>query len=214
MTIRVLLADDHDAIRAGLRALLEVESDLEVVGEAADGQACLTNAAALKPDVVVMDVRMPRMDGIAATEQVVAAGHARVLVLTTFGLDEYVTGAIAAGAAGYVLKTIDGPGLADAIRRVAAGEGVLAPEVTRQVLASVAAAHGAQPAREVDVSELTEREREVLAGLGRGLSNLDLARELGVSEPTIKTHVSRVLTKTGSRSRVQAALLARDAGLS
>lgn len=212
MTIRVLLADDHDAIRAGLRAILEGEPDIEVVGEAADGEACLVNARALAPDVVLMDVRMPRMDGIAATEQIVSGDLAQVLVLTTFGIDEYVSGAVAAGAAGYLLKTIDAAGLVDAVRRVAAGDGVLAPEVTRQVLAAAGATHRV-PQGGVDLSGLTDREREVLAGLGRGLSNLDLADELGLSEATVKTHVSRVLAKTGARSRVQAALLARDAGL-
>lgn len=215
MTIRVLLADDHDVIRSGLAALLATEPDLEVVAEAADGQACVRNARALRPDVVVMDIRMPRMDGIAATRAIVQEGLAQVLVLTTFGLDEYVSGAIAAGASGFVLKSIDGPGLATAIRRVAAGDGVLAPEVTRQVLQAVAdAARTADQASDpVDLSDLTAREREVLAGLGRGLSNLDLARELGVSEATVKTHVSRVLNKTGSSSRLRAALLARDSGL-
>lgn len=214
MTIRVLLADDHEVIRSGLSALLSTEPDLDVVAEAADGLACVRNARALRPDVVVMDVRMPRMDGISATREIVEHGYAQVLVLTTFGVDEYVHGAIAAGASGYVLKTIDGPGLADAVRRVAAGEGVLAPEVTRQVMHSAAAAHRAPAAGESsELEELTARELQVLAGLGRGLSNLDLARELGVSEATVKTHVSRVLSKTGSSSRLRAALLAKDAGL-
>ncbi|CAG7573975.1 DNA-binding NarL/FixJ family response regulator [Barrientosiimonas humi] len=213
MTIRVLLADDHDAIRAGLRMILDAEPDLAVVGEAGDGAACVTNARALRPDVVLMDVRMPRVDGIAATEQIVRERLAQVLVLTTFGLDEYVSGAIAAGAAGYVLKTIDADALADAVRRVAAGEGVLAPEVTRQVLAAVAEQERRPAPAQVDLGGLTERERETLAGLGRGLSNVDLARELGVSEATVKTHVSRILTKLGCSSRVQAALIARDAGL-
>jgi DNA-binding NarL/FixJ family response regulator len=211
--IRVLIADDHDAIRAGLRAILDSEPDLEVVGEAADGEACVVNARSLRPHVVVMDVRMPRVDGIAATERIVREDLAQVLVLTTFGLDEYVTGAVVAGAAGYVLKTIDGPGLVDAVRRVAAGEGVLSPEVTRQVIAAAAVKDAARQADPVDLSALTDREREILAGLGRGLSNVDLARDLGVSEATVKTHVSRVLTKLDCQSRVQAALLARDAGV-
>lgn len=210
---RVLIADDHDAIRAGLRAILESEPDLEVVGEASDGEACVVNARALRPDVVVMDVRMPRVDGIAATEQIVRERLANVLVLTTFGLDEYVTGAVVAGAAGFVLKTIDGPGLADAVRRVARGEGVLSPEVTRQVISAAAASNRTERSTAVDLSALTERERDTLAGLGQGMSNMQLARALGVSEATVKTHVSRVLAKLDCQSRVQAALVARDAGL-
>lgn len=212
--VRVLIADDHDAIRAGLRAILDAEPDLAVVGEAADGEACVVNARALQPDVVVMDVRMPRVDGIAATERIVSEGLGNVLVLTTFGIDEYVTGAVVAGAAGYVLKTIDGPALSDAVRRVARGEGVLSPEVTRQVISAAALSGQSQvDAESVDLSALTDRERDILARLGRGLANVDLARDLGVSEATVKTHVSRVLAKLGCQSRVQAALLARDAGL-
>lgn len=211
---RVLLADDHDAIRAGLRAILSAEPDLAVVGEAADGEACIVNARSLRPHVIVMDVRMPRVDGITATETIVREGLGQVLVLTTFGLDEYVTGAVVAGAVGYLLKTTDGPALVDAVRRVARGEGVLSPEVTRQVIAVAAAARESHDApATVDLGRLTDRERDTLGGLGRGLSNLDLARELGVSESTVKTHVSRVLTKLDCRSRVQAALIARDAGL-
>ncbi|WP_018155268.1 response regulator [Demetria terragena] len=212
--VRVLIADDHEAIRAGLRAILSAEPDIEIVGEAADGEACVLNARALRPDVVLMDVRMPRLDGIAATEQIVRESLAQVLVLTTFGLDEYVTGAIVAGAAGYLLKTTDGPSLIDAVHRVARGEGVLSPEVTRQVMSAAAAVRPA-PTLEppAEFGELTEREREILVGLGRGLSNIDLARDFGVSEATVKSHVSRVLAKLNCRSRVQAALLARDAGL-
>lgn len=213
-SIRVLIADDHDAVRAGVRAILSAESDLEVVGEAANGSACVVNARSLRPDVVLIDVRMPRVDGIAATEQIVREDLGRVLVLTSFGVDEYVTGAVAAGAAGYVLKTLDGPGLIDAVRRVARGEGVLSPEVTRQVIAAAAAQRAQQDPDPVDLSALTERERDILGGLARGLSNVDLARDLGLSEATVKTHVSRVLAKLDCRSRVQAALLARDAGLS
>ncbi|ACQ78599.1 two component transcriptional regulator, LuxR family [Beutenbergia cavernae DSM 12333] len=215
--IRVLLADDHAAIRAGLRLMLEQAGDVEVVGEAADGAAAVTNVRALRPDVVLMDVRMPGTDGIAATETIVGEGLADVVVLTTFDLDEYVFAALRAGAAGFLLKTTDAPALLDAVRRVAAGEGALAPEVTRRVLDAVArgpAPGGSDdPAVPHGLAELTDRERDVLACLGRGLSNAGIARELVITEATAKTHVSRVLAKLGCSSRVQAALLAREAGV-
>lgn len=214
--IRVLLADDHAAIRAGLRMLLATAGDIEVVGEAADGATAVANARALRPDVVLMDVRMPGTDGVTATRQVVAEGLADVLVLTTFDLDEYVFGALRAGAAGFLLKTAEADALVDAVRHVAAGDGVVAPEVTRRVLARLAgtpdrsgpAANGAPlPA------DLTPRERDVLAALGQGLSNADIAARLVISEATTKTHVSRVLAKLEVSSRVQAAIVAREAGL-
>ncbi|MCI2237561.1 response regulator transcription factor [Paenibacillus sp. TRM 82003] len=212
--VRVVLADDHAAVRAGLRMILEASGEVVVVGEAADGETAVAQCRALRPNVVVMDLRMPGTDGIAATARVVADGTA-VLVLTTFDLDELVLGALRAGAAGFLLKTADGPRLVDAVRRVAAGEGVLAPEVTRTVLASVAAgaAPGAVPTAAPDLSALTEREREVLRCLGEGLTNAELARRLVISPLTAKTHVSRLLGKLGLSSRVQAALLAREAGL-
>ncbi|WP_152192481.1 response regulator [Georgenia satyanarayanai] len=212
MTIRVIVADDHAAIRSGLRLILESADDVTVVAEAADGTSAVTNARALRPDVVLMDVRMPGTDGIAATRTVVADGLADVLVLTTFDLDEYVFGALRAGAAGFLLKTVDAATLLDAVRRVAAGEGVVAPEVTRRLLHAFAGTPepAAPPA---DVSSLTEREREVLTGLGQGLSNAGLATSLRISEATAKTHVSRVLAKLGCTSRVQAAIRAREAGL-
>lgn len=212
--IRVLLADDHAAIRAGMRLLLSAEADVEVVGEAGDGDAAVLNARALSPDVVLMDIRMPGRDGISATQEIVAHGLAHVLVLTSFEIDEYVRGALRAGAAGYLLKTTEGQALVDAIRRVAAGEAVLAPEVTRQVIAGfTASADPVTSAAPEWLSALTEREREVLAALGRGLSNAELAAELVITEATAKTHVSRVLAKLGCGSRVQAAILAREAGL-
>ena len=215
MTVRVLIADDHAAIRTGLRFILDGAADIEVVGEAGDGAAAVTNARALRPDVVLMDVRMPGTDGITATATITAEGLADVLVLTTFDIDEYVYGALRAGAAGFLLKTADAATILDAVRRVAAGEGVLAPEVTRGLLRTFAEHRpGARPATAVaGVADLTEREQEVLAALGRGLSNADLATELVISEATVKTHVSRVLTKLGATSRVQAAILAREAGL-
>ena len=210
--IRVLLADDHAAIRSGLRLLLSTQPDIEVVGEAADGAVAVTQARALAPDVVLMDVRMPGTDGIEATARIVAEGTAQVLVLTSFEVDEYVRGSLRAGAAGYLLKTIDAAPLAEAIRRVAAGEAVLAPEVTRTVIAAFAAQPD-EPVRPALPEELTEREREILTALAEGLSNAELARRFAISEATVKTHVSRVLTKLGCASRVQAAIRAREAGL-
>ncbi|MER7559020.1 response regulator transcription factor [Nocardioides sp. NPDC126508] len=214
--IRVLLADDHAAIRAGLRMLLATAGDIEVVGEAADGATAVANAQALRPDVVLMDVRMPGTDGVTATRQVVAEGLADVLVLTTFDLDEYVFGALRAGAAGFLLKTAEADALVDAVRHVAAGDGVVAPEVTRRVLAELAgtADRSAPAAGGASIpADLTPRERDVLTALGQGLSNADIARRLVISEATTKTHVSRVLAKLEVSSRVQAAIVAREAGL-
>jgi DNA-binding NarL/FixJ family response regulator len=214
--VRVLVADDHAAIRAGLRLMLETDPAITVVGEAGDGAAAVTNARALRPDVVLMDIRMPGTDGIEATRTITGEGLADVLVLTTFDLDEYVFGALRAGAAGFLLKSTEAAALLDAVRRVAAGEGVVAPEVTRRLLAAfVAPAPVAAPEPEdVDgYADLTARERDVLGCLARGLSNADLAAELVITEATAKTHVSRVLAKLGCSSRMQAAIKARAAGL-
>jgi DNA-binding NarL/FixJ family response regulator len=217
--IRVLLADDHAAIRAGLRMLLATADDIEVIGEAGDGAVAVANARALRPDVVLMDVRMPGTDGVTATRQIVEEGLSEVLVLTTFDLDEYVFGALRAGAAGFLLKTAETTALVDAVRHVAAGDGVVAPEVTRRLIAELSAprdrnggGHRDGPVRPLP-ADLTPRERDVLGGLGSGLSNAQLATELMISEATAKTHVSRVLAKLGVTSRVQAAIVARDAGL-
>ncbi|QIS13747.1 response regulator [Nocardia arthritidis] len=209
--IRVLIADDHGAIRAGLRMILDTEDDIEVVGEAADGDIAVTQARALRPDVVLMDVRMPGVDGISATERITEEGPARVLILTTFDLDEYVFRTLRAGASGFILKSASGRELVDAVRRVAAGDGVLAPEVTRAVITAFATAPAeqAEPAP-AGLTELTDREREVLDCLGDGLSNAQIAQRLFIGETTVKTHVSRVLTKLGVRSRVQAAIVARE----
>ncbi|MCC3330074.1 response regulator [Nocardia abscessus] len=211
MTIRVVIADDHAAIRAGLRMILDVEDDIEVVGEAADGDVAVAQAKALRPQVVLMDIRMPGVDGLTATERITADGLAKVLILTTFDLDEYVFRALRAGASGFVLKSASGQSLVAAVRTVAAGDGVLAPEVTRAVITAFAATNraAAQPAPP-GLGELTEREREVLDCLGDGLSNAQIAGLLFIGETTVKTHVSRVLTKLGVRSRVQAAILARE----
>ncbi|CAM3562102.1 response regulator [Tsukamurella ocularis] len=211
MTATVVLADDHAAIRAGLRLLLESTGEVRVVGEAADGAAALRQARALKPDVVVMDVRMPRVDGLAATASVVAETDSAVLVLTTFDLDEYVLGALSAGASGFLLKSAGGDELIRAVLAVAAGDAVLDPKVTRAVIAAIPRP-GAEPAA-VDLSGLTDRERDVLAGLGEGLSNQQIARRLDIGEATVKTHVSRVLMKLGVQSRVQAAVVAAQSGL-
>ena len=212
MTATVVLADDHAAIRAGLRLLLESTGEVRVVGEAADGAAALRQARALKPDVVVMDVRMPRVDGLAATASVVAETDSAVLVLTTFDLDEYVLGALSAGASGFLLKSAGGDELIRAVLAVAAGDAVLDPKVTRAVIAAIPRP-GAEPVA-VDLSGLTDRERDVLRGLGEGLSNQQIARRLDIGEATVKTHVSRVLMKLGVQSRVQAAVVAAQSGLS
>ncbi|MCC2314246.1 response regulator transcription factor [Cellulomonas sp. zg-B12] len=210
--VRVLLADDHAAIRAGLRLMLEQSGRVEVVGEAADGDVAVRQARALRPDVVLMDVRMPGTDGIAATAAIVGERLAEVVALTTFDLDEYVLGMVRAGAAGFLLKTVGAHELVDAVCRVAAGEGVLAPEVTRRLLDAVAFhVPAAAPAPADDrLASLTARERDVLDALGDGLSNADIAVRLVVSETTVKSHVSHVLAKLGVRTRLQAGVLARD----
>ena len=208
---RVLLADDQGLVRAGFKALLSAQPDIDVVGEAADGAQAVDLAAAEKPDVVLMDVQMPRLDGVSATRQVVAERLADVLVLTTFDLDEYVFGALRAGASGFLLKNTDARDLIEAVRTVARGEGMVAPAVTRRLIAEFAATPVREPRTDPAVLEgLTRREREVLSCLGEGLSNADVASRLDMAEATVKTHVSRLLGKLGLRSRVQAAVLARE----
>jgi len=202
----VLLADDHGAIREGLRLMLD-NHGLEVIGEAADGAVAVRNAAALRPDVVLMDLRMPGTDGVTATREIVTAGSAQVLVLTSFDEDELVEGALRAGAAGFLLKTTDAATLVEAVRRVAAGEGMLDPRVTRRALALIP--RSPQVTREAgELDLLTEREREVLEGMRAGRSNRQISDELGISLATVKTHVSNVLAKLGARSRSHAVAIA------
>lgn len=212
--IRVVLADDQQAVRAGLALILDAAPDIEVVGQASDGVAAVEQCRATRPDVAVLDVRMPRMDGIAATREITGAGLADVLVLTTFGLDEYVFGALRAGAAGFLLKDTDADGLVNAVRTVAAGDGIIAPGVTRRLITEFAARMPTTtPAVRQAVDQLTGRERDVLACLGLGLSNQQIAQRLSMAESTTKTHVSRILAKLGLRSRVQAAILAQELAL-
>ena len=211
MTVSVLLADDQDMVRTSMRIMIDVEADLEVVGEAADGHLAVELAARLRPDVVVMNIRMPHMDGVAATRQIMnRADPPAILALTTFDLDEYLFGVLRAGAAGFVLKRDPAATLLDGIRAVARGEGFVSPGPTRRLITRVAGGD-ADPVRLPD--DLTPRERDVLNLLGQAMSNTQIARKLHIEESTVKTHVQSVLTKLGVRTRVQAALLANRSGL-
>ena len=209
--LRLLIADDQPLMRAGFRAVLEATGDMEVVGEASDGEEAVRAARSLKPDVVLMDVRMPNLDGIEAIRQL---PNYRVLVLTTFGLDEYIVEALRAGASGFITKDVPAEQLVHAVRVVAAGDALLTPAVTRQLLDRVARRLPAPVSHSPDeLNELTEREREVLELLARGMSNAEIAAALVVGEATVKTHVSNVLMKLGLRDRVQAVVLAYEMGL-
>jgi DNA-binding NarL/FixJ family response regulator len=212
MTTRVLLADDQELVRAGFRMILETQADIEVVGDAGDGVEAVAVTRRLQPDVVLMDIRMPNLDGLQATKQLMAAGSAsRVVILTTFDLDEYVYQALTAGASGFLLKNAPPEQLIGAVRVVAAGDALLAPSITRRVIQQFARLP--PPGGTDALAGLTERERQVLQLVARGLSNAEIAAELFVSDATVKSHVAHLLAKLRLRDRVQAVVLAYESGL-
>jgi DNA-binding NarL/FixJ family response regulator len=216
VTIRVVIADDQDLVRAGLRTILDAQADIEVVGEAGDGAAAVELTRRLAPDVVLMDIRMPGVDGLDATRMLTdpAVGcAARVLVLTTFELDEYVFGALRAGASGFLLKHQRGDDLVEAVRTAAAGDALLAPSVTKRLIEAFqqSAVSGPIDQRRLDV--LTSRERDTLELIGRGLNNIEIARRLHVGEATVKTHVGHIFSKLAVRDRIQAVIVAYETGL-
>jgi DNA-binding NarL/FixJ family response regulator len=213
--VRVVVADDHEVVRSGFAGLLETQADFDVVGTAADGAEAVRVCRERSPDVVLMDIRMPGMDGIEATRQLssAAAGGPRVLILTTFDLDEYVYDAIRAGASGFLLKDVTAERLFDAVRVVAAGDALLAPNVTRRLIAEFATMHRPEAPPAAALAALTPRETQVLRLVAEGLSNPEIAARLTVTEETVKTHVSRVLSKLGLRDRTQAVVTAYETGL-
>ena len=215
MSIRVLLVDDQALIRAGFRMILDAEDDMEVVGECADGTQALDSVRRLKPDVVLMDIRMPEMDGIEATRLIAGGGDGvpRVLMLTTFDLDEYVYDALRAGASGFLLKDVPAEQLVEGIRVIAQGDALLAPSVTKRLIHEFSRGGASQRSAPAALEELTPRELEVFKLIARGMSNAEIAAELVVSETTVKTHVARVLMKLGVRDRVQAVVLAYESGV-
>ncbi|HEY8628600.1 MAG TPA: response regulator transcription factor [Gaiellaceae bacterium] len=213
--IRILIVDDQAMVRTGFRMILESEEDIDIAGEAADGLEAIDQARALQPDVILMDIRMPNLDGLEATRRILDGGvsTAKVLVLTTFDLDEYVYESLRAGASGFMLKDAPPEQLVDAIRIVASGDSLLAPSVTRRVIEGFVAGRPARDGPPPELESLTARELEVLHALARGCSNAEIAKELFVSETTVKTHVARVLQKLNLRDRVQAVVLAYESGL-
>jgi DNA-binding NarL/FixJ family response regulator len=214
--VKVLLADDQELVRAGFRMLLEVEDNIEVVAEAGDGAGAIARARATRPDIALMDIRMPGMDGIAATKAIAATRgleRTRIIILTTYDTDENVYDALAAGASGFLLKDCGPAELLHAIRVIAAGEALLAPRVTRRLIAQFTAARTAHQAAEERLAVLTHREREVLALVGQGLNNDDIATELILSPATVRTHVTRAMTKLGARDRAQLVVTAYQTGL-
>jgi DNA-binding NarL/FixJ family response regulator len=212
--IRVVIADDQAVVRGGLRMILEAQSDIEVVGEAADGREAIALARELEPDIVLMDIQMPALDGIEATRRIVGANRGpRIVMLTTFGTDEHVYEALKAGAAGFFVKTDSPQQLVDGLRSVGSGDALLGAETTKRLIAHFTAGPPPNAPEPSALSELTPREREVLVLVARGLSNGEIARQLFVSEGTVKTHVARVLSKLGLRDRVQAAVFAYESGL-
>jgi DNA-binding NarL/FixJ family response regulator len=212
--IRVLVVDDQALVRGGFRMILDAQRDIEVVGEAVDGRDALNRARELEPDVVLMDIRMPELDGLEATRRLAAGnGGARVLILTTFDADEYVYDAMKAGASGFLLKDVRPEQLAEAVRTVAAGDALLAPAITRRLVEQFVRRPPPGAAKPTELAELTEREVEVLGLVARGLSNAEIAEALFLTEATIKTHVTHILTKLDLRDRVQAVVLAYESGL-
>jgi DNA-binding NarL/FixJ family response regulator len=211
MTLRVLLADDQDLVRAGFRVILGMEEDIEVVGEAGDGLAAVDLVTHLRPDVVLMDVQMPGIDGLEATRRVLAGTETKVVILTTFDREDYLFEALRAGASGFLLKNASPEDLVEAVRIVARGDALLSPEVTRRVIARFSTSAPPVPAHRPP--ELTDREFEVLVQLARGASNAEIAKELYLGETTVKTHVSRVLTKLGLRDRTHAVVFAYEHGI-
>jgi DNA-binding NarL/FixJ family response regulator len=213
MTIRLLIVDDQELIRTGFRLFLQTQNDLEVAGEAADGHEALAQADALRPDVVLMDIRMPRMDGVEATSRLTASGSSpRVLILTTYDLDEYVFGALRAGASGFLLKDASRERLLEAIRVVHTGEGLLSPSITRRLIEDYATRTGPLRPRAKPLAGLTPREREILLLVARGLSNPEIAAHLVVTEATVKSHVGSVFAKLHLRDRAQAVVFAYENG--
>ncbi len=213
-TVRIVVADDHDVVRSGFASLLDTQPEFTVVGTARDGAEAVRIGRELEPDVVLMDVRMPGMDGIEATRRLTGAGtDVRILILTTFDLDDYVYEALRAGASGFLLKDVTAETLFHAVRVIAAGDALLAPGITRRLISEFAGRRERRPPAAPDLDELTPRETQVLELIAEGLSNLEISERLVVTEETVKTHVSRILSKLGLRDRTQAVVLAYESGL-